>query len=623
MDIRRLVIAGRGERNATEPAELGELAEAQHLVAAGPGDAHGAIGEFDVGVGHAEVLGGKGHHAPTNRVRRVPGCPAVEVRARRGRGRRGVGHLGGRGGGRPDALDIDLEHLGHHLGHLDEQPLPHLRAAMVQADRAVGVDMHQRAGLVHVRQVEGDAELQRKQAQPALQHRVGRVEGVDLGTPPLDLAAGLHFGPAALQMVLVDLLAVRRFVPALCIEVERAHLDRIAAEMMRDPVERVLHHHDALRSAEAAKRRVRLLVGAAGIADGPEVRDPVGVVRMGERPRHHTGRHVETPAGIGRQHGVERQHAALAVEAHRVAIVEAVALAGRQHVDLARQPQLHRPAGLVRRDGGRGRDPGGVAFLAAEAAAQAAHHHRHPVEVAAQQPGADMLDLGRMLGRGMDGDVAVLTGQREGDLALEVKMLLSADAEFGGEPMRRAGQRRLRIAAYDRGRRLHVGFAGERRRDIEDRLLGLDLHDDLFGGRPRCIEGLRDDHRQGLAGELDPVDGEQRLVLADRRDVVAAGNVLGAQHRDHARHCRRGGEIGLHESSAGDLAQHQGRMQRARRLGHVVDIERLPGDVLQRAVVTLRRMDLAAHSASTSSTRPGSARRSSSRRSRLAATCRR
>ena len=40
---------------------------------------------------------------------------------------------------------IDLEHLGHDLGHLDEQPLPHLGAAVVQADRAVGIDMHQRA----------------------------------------------------------------------------------------------------------------------------------------------------------------------------------------------------------------------------------------------------------------------------------------------------------------------------------------------------------------------------------------------------------------------------------------------------------------------------------------------
>ena len=52
-------------------------------------------------------------------------------------------------------------------------------------------------------------------------------------------------------------------------------------------------------------------------------------------------------------------------------------------------------------------------------------------------------------------------------------------------------------------------------------------------------------------------------------------------------------------------AQHQRGMQRAGRLGDVVDIERLAGDVLQRAVVALRGMDLAFHSASTSTAWPG------------------
>ena len=35
-----------------------------------------------------------------------------------------------------------------------------------------------------------------------------------------------------------------------------------------------------------------------------------------------------------------------------------------------------------------------------------------------------------MLGRGMD-EIAVLARQREGDLAFEIEMLLSADAELG------------------------------------------------------------------------------------------------------------------------------------------------------------------------------------------------
>jgi hypothetical protein len=63
----------------------------------------------------------------------------------------------------------DAELLGHHLRHLDEQPLPHLGAAVVQVHRAVGVDVHQRAGLVEVDQRERDAELHRRQRDALLQ----------------------------------------------------------------------------------------------------------------------------------------------------------------------------------------------------------------------------------------------------------------------------------------------------------------------------------------------------------------------------------------------------------------------------------------------------------------------
>ena len=225
---------------------------------------------------------------------------------------------------------------------------------------------------------------------PRPRFRIGlaRVEGVDLGAPAIEVAASrFTSAQTARQMVLVDLLAVGRLVPALAVEIERAHLVGVAAELVGDAVERILHDHDALRPAEAAEGGVRLLVGLAGIADGAEVRHPVGVVGMGERAGDHARRQVEAPAGIGRQHRIERQHAALVVEAHRVAIEEAVALAGRDHVDLARQAELHRPAGLGGRQRRRAGDPRGVALLAAEAAAQAAHHRGHAIEVAAQQLG--------------------------------------------------------------------------------------------------------------------------------------------------------------------------------------------------------------------------------------------
>ena len=344
---------------------------------------------------------------------------------------------------------------------------------------------------------------------------------------------------------------------------------------------------------------------------------------MGERARHHARRHVEAPAGIGRQHRIERQHAALVVEAHRVAIVEAVALAGGDDVDLARQAELHRLAGLGGGQRRGRRDPRGIALLAAEAAAQAAHHRGHAIEVAAQHLGADMLDLGRMLGRGMHQKIAVLARQGEGDLAFEIEMLLPADAELGSEPVRCRLQRRVGIAAQDGRRRLDIGLLGQRRLDIEDRLGRLDVEPGALGGGARRVEGMGHHHGQRLAGVLDLVLGEQRLLLAGTGDVVEAGNVACGEHGDDARRRCRHRQVELPQAPAGDGAQHQRGMQRAGRLGDVVDIERLAGDVLQRAVVALRGMDLAFHSASTSTAWPGEATRSSRRRRRFFAACRR
>ena len=47
-------------------------------------------------------------------------------------------------------VEIDAELLRHDLGDLDEEPLPHLGAAVVQVHRTVLIDMHQRAGLVEM-----------------------------------------------------------------------------------------------------------------------------------------------------------------------------------------------------------------------------------------------------------------------------------------------------------------------------------------------------------------------------------------------------------------------------------------------------------------------------------------
>ena len=239
-----------------------------------------------------------------------------------------------------------------------------------------------------------------------------------------------------------------------------------------------------------------------------------------------------------------------------------------------------------------------------------------------------MLHLGGVLGRGMDDEIAILAWQGQRNLAFEIEMLLTTDTELGGQAMRRTRQGRLDLTALHGDRGLDIGLLHQRRRDIEDRLFLVDLDDGSFGGLPRGVEALRHHQSQRLTGMFDPVGGKQRLALAHRRNVVLARHVARRQHRHDTGRDGDSRKIELAQATAGHRAQHQRRVQGVRWRRHVVDIERLAHDMLQRAVVTARDtnravLGLAAHSASSSITRDGSASLSSSRRRRLAATCRR
>ena len=97
---------------------------------------------------------------------------AVEVRAGAGGGGGGVRHLVGAGRRQPDLLQRDAERGRGDLDHLGVQALAHLGAAVVDQHRAVLVDVHERAGLVEGREVEGDAELHRRERQRPLGVRV-------------------------------------------------------------------------------------------------------------------------------------------------------------------------------------------------------------------------------------------------------------------------------------------------------------------------------------------------------------------------------------------------------------------------------------------------------------------
>ena len=146
--------------------------------------------------------------------------------------------------------------------------------------------------------------------------------------------------------------------------------------------------------------------------------------------------------------------------------------------------------------------------------------------------GHDVLHLARVLGRGMDGDVAILARHGQGDLALEVEMLLAADRASG----RRAGAARPRSPPWRR--RAAASSARSRAcrrpapRRCQDRRQVLVVDHGQARRRGGPGRGSRRPRRRA-AGRRSATSsvGEQRLVVPDgRADVVVAGHVGRGQH---------------------------------------------------------------------------------------------
>ena len=339
-----------------------------------------------------------GGQALADLARRVLRGLAVQVAAGRGGGRRGVGHLLRVGRGAAHRLERHAEFVRHHLRDLRVQALAHFGAAVVHEDRAVVVDVHQRAGLVEVLDVERDAELHRRERQAALEHRAGRVECGDLFAACAVAAARLEFVGQLVDDVVVDLLAIRRRL-ALAVVVGAAHVERVFPQRARDAVEDVLDRDRALRPPEAAERGIALRVGLAGVAVHRHVGQPVGVVEVAERARHHRARQIGRVAGARDHRHLGPEHAAAVVVAHFVLVPEAVAPAGDHEVVVAVQPQLDRALELRGGDGRDARERRRLRLLAAEAAAHATAFHLHVVRVQLQCVRDEVLHFARVLRR--------------------------------------------------------------------------------------------------------------------------------------------------------------------------------------------------------------------------------
>ena len=290
---------------------------------------------------------------------------------------------------------------------------------------------------------------------------------------------------------------------------------------------------------------------------------------------------------------IERANAAVGIVAHGIFHREVVALAGHRHVGVAIKPKLAGPPGHARGQGRDHRPLRRLRFLAAEAAAHAAHTAGHERIRHAQNARSDMLHFARMLGRRTDKDRAVLARHGERDLAFQIKVLLPADADFSGAAQRRRGNR-LGGVAIDEGVVRHHGLA--RGPALLDGDVGrLRIHLDLGAQhRPaRRIARSRSDRENRLVMKQHRVLHQNRLVGTPRGDVVLARDVGCGHDGDHAGRTAHVAQIEMAQPSARDRSAADGNVQRADRLRDIIDIFGAALHVLGAAVVRQRLMDMA------------------------------
>ena len=105
--------------------------------------------------------------------------------------------------------------------------------------------------------------------------------------------------------------------------------------------------------------------------------------------------------------------------------------------------------------------------------------------------------------------LVILARNRKGDLALRIHVVLPADRHPPRDPARRGGQRRPHLAALRFQRRGNVGIArGKRLFDGDGSGQRVDLDLRQHRRPPRGVAGFRDDGKQRLAVERDPLGGD-------------------------------------------------------------------------------------------------------------------
>ncbi len=323
----------------------------------------------------------------------------------------------------------------------------------------------------------------------------------------------------------------------------------------------------------------------------------IRVVGMKQRPIGHWPGQIGRKPAARRKNCVHRLYAPVVVIPDRIIDNEIVPLAGGDHIVVAVGPDLDGTIEFLCGDCRHGGKQIALGFLAPEPAAHAAHHDIDRVGRHAQRMAHHMLDLAGVLGRGMDGDLIVLTGDRQCDMPFEIEMVLTAHFHCAGHPMFRRCHARRHVTTLELHARRHQRSAGlARRTDIErERQFGI-AHLCQFRRAPCRFARCRNHRKQRLAEKLDFRFSKDRLVmLAGLGNVIMPGHIVSCEHPHHARRLPHGFKRQRPDLSMGSGGKPQIGMQRTCRLEHIVDILGHPRHVLVPGIMLLRHMHTAAN----------------------------
>ena len=201
------------------------------------------------------------------------------------------------------------------------------------------------------------------------------------------------------------------------IEIDPPDGQRVHVQSMGHMVHHTFNAQHPLRPTKAAVGGGGLHVGLQAVAFDANMIKLIGVVRMQHCAVCDGQRQILRPAATGIMMEVDAQNAAALIIADIIVDTEIMTLAGDDHIVVSVIAHLARTPGLLRGNRTSHRKRVALTFLAAKATTHAAGFHADRIHWQPNGMGHLMLDLGRVLGRGIHHHIAIILRRGEGGLA--------------------------------------------------------------------------------------------------------------------------------------------------------------------------------------------------------------